>query len=324
MSWELPSNSPYIPNVRGLGYSSAGGQVPVTYDKPDGTRVHTTTEEYNRSRLEGKPRTRPRPRYDKPTTSSPYARTNVQRPVDPGGTQPHQETSFTEASLERNPGLRQRFPTQTQEAGTSTGRPVDTRINIPETFETSPLLGSASAATGSAGIGGSNILAGGAASVVAGAGLGALLSTVGNRYKDKGAVLPGTDYVGPGNKINIDAPRHASDVIAKGHDIGYEDIIQRARAGQLSEEEFARNIEQLDTEAIEKFAENFRTSGEWQSFVGRWGLYLKNRIEQVTGPLYPSFPGKLWASGRIYLLMLEIIGIDYQKAKDDMQRNNII
>lgn len=322
MSWELPSaSSAYIPNIRGQGYSEAGGQTPVAYDKADGTRVYTTKEEYNRSRLEGRPRTRPRVRYKQPDISSPYSRTRTQAPrLQSRYDQPVQETSFTEAAHERNPGLRRRLPGQTTEGqqGGQTAEgarvpasrgPLDTRINIPEALEESaPLLGTT--ATSGLGFSGSSLLTAGTVGTAAGLGLGAAVSSIASRYKDKGAVLPGTDYVGPGNPINIDAPRHASDVIAKEHDIGYDDIIKKARAGNLTEQEFAAHIEQLDNDAIAKFAENFRTSGEWQSFVGRWGLYFKNRIERVTGPLYPSFPGKTWANGAIYHLVNELIGIN--------------
>lgn len=308
MSWELPSGaSQYIPNVGAAGYSEAGGQVPVQWEKPDGTKVHTTQGEYNRSRLEGRPRQRPSQRYGRPTTSTPYSRveTNRIRPtVRPNSGV--EETSFSEAARERNPGIRYRA-----NAGTSSGvRPSDTRISIPETLEvsseTAPLLGASTAsASGTA-----STVTGALAAVGGALAVGGLSAAVINRIKEKGATLPGSDYVGPGNPINIDAPRHASDAIAKEHDVGYQSIIDRAHRGELSEEEFATNIEQLDEHAIREFARNFHSSGEWHSFVGRWGLYFKNRIEAVTGPLYPTFPGKLWAvNGEMFLRIKNLIGI---------------
>lgn len=243
--------------------------------------------------------TRPQP-YDRPQTS---------------------ETSFTEAARERNPGLRQRPPTATRPSESEYYEHIrrqlqqqETRINIPETFtESTPLVGGTASAAGIAGTGitGSGLATG--LGVVGGAlAAGGITTGLVSRYKNKGFVLPGTDYVGPGNKINIDAPRSESDAIAKEHDIGYSDVEKRARTGNLSEQEFAEHIEQLDNDAIRKFAENFHTSGEWQSFVGRWGLYLKNRIERVTGTLYPSFPGKLllWVeSGKMFIRRIVPIGI---------------
>lgn len=238
--------------------------------------------------------------------------TNVQRPPQ---TVTSSETSFSNPEPSRAPGLRRRLnvPSAQRSQGEIArdvlrARNPSTSINIPESFETTGLLsGSAAGASGTASTG--SILAAGGATVAGAAALGGLTHALVSRYKDKGAVLPGTDYVGPGNKIHIDAPRSGSDAIAKEHDVGYERIQKLAHEGRLSQEEFTRNIEQLDEDAIRKFAENFKTSGEWQSFVGRWGLYFKNRIERVTGTLYPSVTGKQWgAYGKIFILLKRIIG----------------
>lgn len=260
-----------------------------------------------------------------------YASTTRNRPTTV--TRPVQETSFTEAARERNPGLRQRTtapqpPPQSEHyenvRRVLEARRSDTRISIPETFETSPLLSTAAGGAGSA-LGGTSTLSTAGAVIGGALGAGALTTSIVNRYKDKGLVLPGTDYVGPGNKINIDAPRSGSDAIAKEHDVGYARIQDLAARGDLTEREFAEHIEQLDSDAIKKFAEHFHTSGEWQSFVGRWGLYLKNRIEAVTGPLYPSFTGKTWVDdGETYILKIEITGIRLTNPDADMLLNNII
>lgn len=207
----------------------------------------------------------------------------------------------------------------------SIGRPINGgQVNIPiESFdidESVPLLASANSAAGSAaGIGaGAGAIAGG---LVLGAGTTALV----NRIKSKGAVLPGTDYVGPGNPINIDAPRSAVDVIAKEHDIGYQDTEDRVAKGELSEDEFVRQIDFLDNRAIEQFAEQFKTGGEWQAFLGKYGLWLKNRIERVLGrPIYPQFSGKPWVAGKIFLLMKGLIGVICTRVKGVMRTNNII
>lgn len=262
-----------------------------------------------------------------------YANTARNRPTTV--TRPTtQETSFSEAARERNPGLRQRVtapqpPTQSEHyenvRRVLEARQGDTRINIPESFETSPLLpGAASGGIASA-TGGASTLATAGGLVGAALGAGALTTSIANRYQNKGLVLPGTDYVGPGNKINIDAPRSGSDAIAKEHDIGYERIQALAARGDLTEREFAEHIEQLDTDAIRKFAEHFHTSGEWQSFVGRWGLYLKNRIEAVTGPLYPSFAGKTWVVvGGTFTRKINRIGIRLTNPDGDTRSSSII
>lgn len=181
-------------------------------------------------------------------------------------------------------------------AGTNTRGSTSITIDPFEIGESVPLL---SSGAGSSAISGSAVALGTGA-VAASVGLGVATSAVVDRIKNKGAVLPGTDYVGPGNPINIDAPRSAVDVIAKEHDIGYQDFQNRAERGDISEQEFVEGIDFLDNVAIQQFAERFQTGGEWQAFLGRWGLWLKNRIERVTGPIYPKFTGKLWASGKIY------------------------
>lgn len=190
----------------------------------------------------------------------------------------------------------------------SVGRPINGgQVNIPiepfEIGESVPLL----ATTSASGISGASAAAG-AGAIATGLALGAGSSALVDRIKAKGAVLPGTDYVGPGNPINIDAPRSAVDVIAKEHDIGYADFQQRAESGEISEQEFVEGIDFLDNSAIKQFADRFHSSGEWQAFLGRWGLWLKNRIERVVGPIYPQFPGKPWGVGRIFHRLRNQIG----------------
>lgn len=294
-----------------------------TWRDPNGQRNQPrvtahTPEEYNRRQTAPRSRPRTRLQYGGYERTNPYstvshtaaeARAKVHRNL--------QESSFIEASRERNPGLRQRpSPVErNQEPGSgeqrvwnydpSGGR--DIRINIPETLETLPLLGG----TTGGGIATTSSLAAGAAVTGGAVGLGALTAAAVNRFKEKGATLPGTDYVGPGNNINIDAPRSASDAIAKEHDINYRDLLNAANAGQITVKQFAAVLDHFDNKAIQQFAENFHNSGEWQSFVGRWGLYFKNRIERVTGPLYPTFPaGKQWAAdGKIFTLARNPIGV---------------
>lgn len=295
----------------------------TTWKNPNGQRAEHrvtahTPEEYNRRQTATRSRPRTRLQYGGYESSNPYS--TVSRTAAEARSKVHrnlQESSFIEAARERNPGLRERPSAveRNQNPGNSEERiwnydpsgGRDIRINIPEAFETAPLLGGA--ATGSA-ITGSSIATGAAATAGA-LGLGALTATAINRIKEKGATLPGTDYVGPGNPINIDAPRSASDAIAKEHDINYKDLLDAANAGKITLKQFATVLDHFDNKAIQQFAENFHNSGEWQSFVGRWGLYFKNRIERVTGPLYPTFPtGKQWAAnGKIYIRVKNPTGV---------------
>lgn len=281
--------------------------------------------------------------YERPSTQRGTRLTDYTRKWNVGNGGRSAETSFTNtagtgsdpfADISRNTErIRQRRPIQRQGgSGTSGGtvRPAPSsqgnvapgdgsvRIPIPSSglSESLPLLEGArnTAVSGGLGLG----LAGAATATALGAGTASLI----NHIKNNGATLPGTDYVGPGNDIRIDAPRSGSDAIAKEHDVGYDNIQTRARAGQLTEEEFAANVEHLDNEAIRKFADNYHSSGEWQSFVGRWGLYLKNRIEAVTGTLYPTFPGKTWANGKIFRRIKKLIGCASMRDKDDTLGNS--
>lgn len=249
--------------------------------------------------------------------------------TNPPGTGPDPVTDISGDSKR----VRQRRPIQRQGgSGTSGGsvRPAPSaqgnastgdgsvRITIPQgqLSESVPLLAQTAGSAVSGGLGTGLVTAGVATAL--GAGTASLI----NHIKDNGATLPGTDYVGPGNDIHIDAPRSGSDAIAKEHDVGYDDIQRRARLGQLTEDEFAANVEHLDNEAIRKFADNYHSSGEWQSFVGRWGLYLKNRIEAVTGTLYPTFPGKTWANGKIFRRIKKLIGCASMRDRDDTLGNS--
>lgn len=161
--------------------------------------------------------------------------------------------------------------------------------------ETVPLLGTAAGGT----VSGTSGLVAGAGAIAGGLAAGGITASVVNRIKEKGAVLPGTDYVGPGNSISIDAPRHESDAIAKDHDVGYQEAVRTATAHSTDAlrgsqfETFKNTIRNLDESAIQKFKAHWDRDGKWQSLVGRWGLEAKQFLEDIFGhTLYPQFPGK--------------------------------
>lgn len=105
------------------------------------------------------------------------------------------------------------------------------------------------------------------------------------RMKEKGAVLPGSDYIGPGNPIHIAPARSEADQIAKEHDIAYEKLIQDAKNGILTEEEFKQKLYAIDDEAITKFGND----DSWHALIGRYGLKFKTTLEKtINKPLYPQ------------------------------------
>ena len=107
------------------------------------------------------------------------------------------------------------------------------------------------------------------------AGVAAGGAIVGATWKEKGAVLPGTEYVGPGNPINIDAPRHGFDAVAKDHDIGYKNLLEKYRTVGGTDTQFKKEVSALDSEAARAFWQDYNTYGNWQSFVGHYGLRIK-------------------------------------------------
>ncbi|KAL0120458.1 hypothetical protein PUN28_008284 [Cardiocondyla obscurior] len=218
------------------------------------------------------------------------AETSFSNPGSSRGTQ-GTDPSYT------NQGIRQRRPVQRQGTSSSSRLPVhgsnnptgQINIDIGSVSDTVPLLGTAgSTSLGSSGVVSGLASAGGALT------LGGITAATVNRVLDKGAVLPGTDYVGPGNKINIDAPRHESDAIAKEHDIAYDRLYKGASASKNSEDEryaqFEKAIRSADKEAIQKFKSHWDRR-QVATLVGQYGLRVKGFLEDLFGhPLYPSFP----------------------------------
>lgn len=246
---------------------------------------------------------------------------NVGRQAETSFSNPPESSGSPIDSVARNTeGIRQRRPIQRQgtsgssrvpvRPNASTPRPADTRISIEplEVSESVPLLGAAGGASVSGGITGSTLATG--AGLVGGAlGLGAATSAVVNRIKEKGAVLPGRDYIGPGNDIRIDAPRSGADAIAKEHDIDYENLTYQLRAGKVTTDDFIKNIQHADRTAVEKFAEWYDTTGDWDAFIGKYGLGAKRWIESVVGHVYPFIPGKCLVNSITFLPTKDLIGI---------------
>nr|QTE03987.1 MAG: VP1 [Luscinia sibilans ambidensovirus] len=186
---------------------------------------------------------------------------------------------------------------------------------------TTRLLGnSASTSATTAGAGG--IPAGvGPIGAISGLAIGGIIANA-THDRNEGVTLAGTDYVGPGNKIRIDAPRNEADAIAKEHDIGYQKLIDYAKTHHISESEFRARVEELDTLAYEQFDRDFYESGSWQSFVAHYGLRAKAAVERTFGSIYPTKPGKWF--GKIYHPVRNLTGRLYTRVSEDTLLNSII
>lgn len=115
---------------------------------------------------------------------------------------------------------------------------------------------------------------------------GYLTEKIANR---RGYTLPGSDYVGPGNSIPIEAAKNPVDQIARDHDLKYQEIQEKYRKGQIDKSSFVAEVKEADREAATRFAEE---SGI-HAAIGKVGLDVKQTIEKLTGVLYPSVPGKI-------------------------------
>ena len=143
--------------------------------------------------------------------------------------------------------------------------------------ETTPLLGAAGggAATASgSGIAGGAAIAGGA--IVAGTALGVGLNVATNWGTDEYNPSPGRHYLGPGNTLSGRVPVDSADEIAKYHDELYEVAASY------------EDISRADVIAIDRFKTDFERTGNWGSFLGRFGLGLKKAFEDRFGVVYPS------------------------------------
>lgn len=184
---------------------------------------------------------------------------------------------FREAETGRSRvGLRRRIPWQ-QDRGAYEELPTqETSIDIP-VEEVAVDLGEAGAAAelGEATVGAGTLLAGAGAATLGVAGIAA----AGKYIHDYGAVVPGHQYLGPGNPTGYAPPRNYADAIAKAHDEAYE---------KASSSSAIRKADQL---AIKQFGHAWRKEGELGALAGNLGLRAKYGVESLTGVLYPSLPG---------------------------------
>lgn len=89
-------------------------------------------------------------------------------------------------------------------------------------------------------------------------------------------VLPGHNYIGPGNELNAGEPIDSDDYIAQQHDSRYES----ARSVQ--------EVREADSDAIHDFL--LDSADNIHSAVGYFGLKAKSVIENLVGHQYPPLP----------------------------------
>lgn len=129
-------------------------------------------------------------------------------------------------------------------------------------------------------------LLGGGAAVIGGT-VGKVLE---NAWSGKGAVLPGSEYIGPGNPIHIGPARNPADQVAREHDLGYDDLVKNPFKKRKT---FHEQVQDLDNTAIKDFDKAYEETGNINAKIGSIGLGIKRKVEDTLGyPLYPKQPSK--------------------------------
>lgn len=97
---------------------------------------------------------------------------------------------------------------------------------------------------------------------------------------EKGFLLPGHNYIGPGNPVNNGEPIDQDDLIAQVHDIDY------------SKAKVKSDIRKADRVAINNFLKDVKRTGNVHSALGAAGLSIKYILESLVGVQYPNISGK--------------------------------
>lgn len=173
----------------------------------------------------------------------------------------------------------------------------DTVIDLSNVSESTPLLDTAGA--GAKGIG-STIASVGTPGVLAtgtliGTGLGIGIKKLVDRVTEKGAVLPGSEFIGPGNPMPIGAAKDKADQIAKSHDDDYAKASvwrppskMPRYSDRMIHKKFDELIQTADDTAIKLFYENFKDQLDIRSIMAAGGLKVKHVLENIFGVVYPK------------------------------------
>ena len=117
-----------------------------------------------------------------------------------------------------------------------------------------------------------------------------------------GLVPPGYKYLGPGNSLDQGEPTNPSDAAAKEHDVNYTNLIEYAKQHEISQRDFTERVHQFDQSAIDEFERDWKETGNWHSFVGKYGLKAKQAVEKLYGEaIYPRNPGKYILNDTLFL-----------------------
>lgn len=163
-----------------------------------------------------------------------------------------------------------------------------------EATESTALLGGGASATASGG-------GGALTTAVAGGITGSLLLTTAGlaASRAKGAVVPGTNNIGPGNEIQPGTS--LADEDAAEHDHLYQKLIDQ--------EIPISGLKDVDKYTIDKFGDHFAENNlDVPAILGYVGLQAKQAVEDKTGPLYPSGKSLLWAKLDLSGILMRRIG----------------
>ena len=91
-------------------------------------------------------------------------------------------------------------------------------------------------------------------------------------------VLPGSNYIGPGNTLNSGNPTNQFDLIAFSHDNQYNNAESESDIIQADKEFLKSAYESVPFNALESV----------HKYVSLFGIGVKYNIESLTGVLYPK------------------------------------
>ena len=105
-------------------------------------------------------------------------------------------------------------------------------------------------------------------------------------------VLPGSNYIGPGNSLHSGVPTNLVDFNALVHDTDYSNAQSASDVREADERFLIENYNLVPRSGLEAF----------HKYVSIAGIGIKYGVESLTGIIYPSLQVCLNAKHRIILL----------------------
>lgn len=102
-------------------------------------------------------------------------------------------------------------------------------------------------------------------------------------YNKSGFTLPFSKYIGPGNSLNLGAPKTDADQLARIHDLEYAHASYKLAKGEIDLNQFKELVSQADSDFIEN---NTLLTPHGAHAIS--GITAKKLIETITGQLYPG------------------------------------